>query len=71
MESAGSRAAVERASISALNGAGVPPSPKTSVVTPWVTFPTTRESPRRNAPVEPLWMSMNPGETTIPVASIR
>ena len=44
-------------------GAGVPPSPRISVVMPCVTLLTDRPSPRKFVP---LWMSMNPGETTRP-----
>jgi hypothetical protein len=51
-------------------GAGVSPSPRISVVTPWLTFPTTRESPNSSRPPEWPWMSMKPGETTCPDASM-
>ncbi len=54
-----------------LMGALVEPSPMISVVMPCVTLLTTRPSPRSNAPREWLWMSMNPGATTKPRASIR
>ena len=42
-----------------------------SVVMPWVILLTTRPSPSRNASREWLWMSMNPGATTRPVAFTR
>ena len=44
-------------------GAGVPPSPRISVVMPCVTLLTDRPSPRKFVP---LWMSMKPGATTRP-----
>ena len=50
-------------------GAGVLLSPRISVVTPWVTFERERRSVR-NGMIECDWMSMKPGQTTCPVASI-
>ncbi len=52
-------------------GAGVPPSPRISVVIPWVTLLTSRPSPNRKEPPDWPWMSMKPGATTRPVASTR
>ena len=59
------------ASVSALTGATVYASPRISVVTPCVSLPTSRPSPRRNRSPDCPWMSMKPGATTIPVASMR
>ncbi len=58
--------------IAGLDGAFVVDSPMISVVTPIVTFETTRPSPSpRKAKREWLWMSMKPGATTMPEASMR
>jgi len=56
------------AAVFSLVGAGVVPSPRISVVMPCVTLLTERPSPRK---LVPLWMSMKPGETTSPRASMR
>ena len=53
------------------NGANpLPSTPTSSVVTPWRTFGSCRPSARI---IRPPWLcrSMNPGATTLPVASIR
>lgn len=50
-------------------GAGVHSSPMISVVTPWVTFESSRPSVSSGM-IEWLWMSMKPGQTIIPAASI-
>ncbi len=55
----------------AFAGAGVAPSPRIIVVTPCVTMLTTRLSPRTSADPDCAWISMNPGATTRPRASIR
>ena len=46
-----------------------PSTPTTSVVTPWRTFGSWRGSARITRPPW-VWRSMNPGATTLPVASI-
>ena len=55
----------------ALVGAGVVASPRISEVTPCEILPTTRPSANRSWCHECDWMSMNPGATTMPVASTR
>ncbi len=67
---AAGRSPVRPPIVCSLTGAAVYASPRISVVTPWVSLPTLRPSPPRNPP-PPLWMSMKPGATTIPVASMR
>ena len=58
-------------SIAGLEGPFVVDSPMISVVTPMVTLDTTRPSPSpTKLEREWLWISMNPGDTTISVASI-
>jgi len=52
-------------------GAGVSPSPMIMVVTPCVTMLITRLSPRSSSASDWAWMSMIPGATTSPRASMR
>ncbi len=59
------------ARILSFTGAGVSPSPSISVVTPWVTLLMTRPSPVSSCSSDCPWMSMKPGATTIPFASMR
>src|ERR1051326_6629517 len=54
-----------------LAGAGVEPSPMISVVMPCATWLTTRPSPVRSAPADWPWISMKPGVTVRPRASMR
>jgi hypothetical protein len=51
------------------NGDGVQDSPMISVVTPCVIFESDRRSVMKGT-MECDWMSMNPGHTTIPLASM-
>ena len=53
------------------DGAGVSPSPRISVVTPCVVLLTAPPSPYTNASTDCPCMSMNPGTTIMPAASIR
>ncbi len=52
-------------------GANVSPSPRIIVVTPCVIMLTTRLSPVSSCTYDCAWMSMTPGATTSPRASIR
>ena len=63
--------AVADAITPSFTGANVSPSPRIIVVTPCVTMLTTRLSPVSSCTYDCAWMSMTPGATTSPRASIR